>query len=577
MLNLSMPEKESTSDTSSPTSNVDLNSLADLSFGPSWADEKNARKKTPREFTEANKYGSNRSSGNITKDRRGQAKFRKTRPTSYFDKKREHTQNQKTNFVPRFDIKIYPQDETFDTLLKQLKGNFKTYQLFEITRLILEKSDRFVCLINRTKKDSEESAEPIYFTPEDNLPFDTEEEAVNHYCEHYLENFFDVETVEVDAPKGNFSLIYRCPFTKHLIGPPNFHRFQELLKIHHSTKIKNISIEDYQNKLEGLSDENTINEWLQSTKQQKHYRIKTENGKDEVETIFITIEEAKHYLITNHKDTIVRTSSNFRFSASKLDSLPKSDLKLTILQTIDAQRRFPLDTANNIRGRLRRHKFTIYKKGSKGISYVCCVKRKFRDDTTVFTDSINDLITFIGKNQHIGIQNLPYKFLSMPKPVIEKNSNPENKNLSEENIEISEKTSVPKNSDSCTEEEANKITEVIRNVRWLITEGYVTEYSDGKLWVHPKAETNHSTKSEDGNISKQGINDASEATATTKNEESGESIDTSATAKEDGTNSEQSVIEANDNEKPTGSNCDIPNGSEDKSSEKESVNETKAE
>ena len=45
------------------------------------------------------------------------------------------------------------------------------------------------------------TSEPIYFTPKDNLPFDTEEEAINHYCEHYLENFFDVETVEVDPPK----------------------------------------------------------------------------------------------------------------------------------------------------------------------------------------------------------------------------------------------------------------------------------------------------------------------------------------------------------------------------------------
>jgi hypothetical protein len=39
-----MPEKESTSNTSTPTSNIDLNSLADLSFGPSWADEKKCKK-----------------------------------------------------------------------------------------------------------------------------------------------------------------------------------------------------------------------------------------------------------------------------------------------------------------------------------------------------------------------------------------------------------------------------------------------------------------------------------------------------------------------------------------------------
>ena len=35
-------------------------------------------------------------------------------------------------------------------------------------------------------------------------------------------------------------MIYRCPFTKALIGPPNYHRYQDLLKAHHKSKIKNL-------------------------------------------------------------------------------------------------------------------------------------------------------------------------------------------------------------------------------------------------------------------------------------------------------------------------------------------------
>ena len=491
-----MPEKESTSNTHTTSSNVDLNSLADLSFGPSWADDTNARKNNRKNSSQNKKFGGSHDSRNIKKDRRGQTKFKNNSSDSYFSKKKAFLENnQRSEFVPRFDIKIYPQDETFETLIKQLKGNFITYQLFEITRLILEKSDRFVCLINRVKKNDDKTSEPIYFTPKDNLPFDTEDEAINHYCEHYLENFFDVETVEVAPPKGNFTLVYRCPFTKHLIGPPNFHRFPELLKEHHSAKIKNLSIEDYQNKLESLSDEASINEWLESSTKEKHYRIKEETDNEESETIFKTFEEARRYMLTNHKEEVVKSSPNFRFSGAKLECLQKSNLKSSIFQAVEAQRRFPLDTANNIRGRLRRHKFTIYKKGSKGISYVCCVKRKFRDDTTIFTDSIRNLITFIEKNQNIGIQNLPYEFLSIPKPASE--------NKSGDNKEGSENNAHPSNSESHTDEETSKITEVIRNVRWLISEGYVTEYSNGKLLIHPKAEANHSIKNEKQNTSKE--------------------------------------------------------------------------
>jgi hypothetical protein len=167
---------------------------------------------------------------------------------------------------------------------------------------------------------------------------------------------------------------------------------------------------------------------------------------------------------------------------------------------------------------LRRHKFTIYKKGSKGISYVCCVKRKFRDDTTVFTDSINDLIRFIEKNQQISIQKLPYKFLSLPLPVSEKSFKVEDKELPAENTEVAENNSPSKNSESSSKEDNNKITEVIRNLRWLISEGYVTEYSDGKLWVHPKTEVNHATSS---TIAKNTKTDTQEETSvSSKTEES---------------------------------------------------------
>ena len=465
-----MPEKESTPNTHSSSSNVDLNSLADLSFGPSWADNNNAKHNTERDYKKSSKIRVRNNSRIIKKDRRGQPKHNSNRTDSIGNKE----------FIPKFDIKIYPQAETFERLIKQLKGNFITYQLFEITRLILEKSDRFVCLISRKNNNDKNVLEPIYFTPEDNMPFETENEAINHYCENFLDKIFDIKIVKVDPPKGKFTLVYRCPFTKHLIGPPNFHRFSELLKEHHNSKIKNLSIEEYQNRLESVSDENSINEWLESSTEEKHYCINDGNNNEEPNIIFKTTEEARRFLLANHKEKVVKTSENFRFSGSKLRDLSKSNLKSSILQAVEAQKRFPLDTANNIRGRLRRHKFTIYKKGSKGISYVCCVKRKFRDETTVFTDSISNLISFIEKNENIIIQNLPYKYLSIPKPATE--------NESMQNI-----------SDNYTDSETDKIKEVIRSVRWLISEGYVTEYCDGKIIVHPKMEINNSINNEEEN------------------------------------------------------------------------------
>lgn len=508
-----MSEKENSSQIPDSTESLDLNSLTDLNFGPSWAERSSsARKYTPThidEKAESSVKKDKRSSAR--KDRRGSDKFRKKQGTSNFPRNRDRNHFHAPIKDPKFDIKIYPQDDTFDALIKQLKTSCKTYQLFGITRTILEKHERFVVLINRVKKDSE-TEEPIFFTPKDNLPFDTEEAAIDHFCEHFLGDFFEINTIETEAPKGNFSMIYRCPFTKALIGPPNYHRYQDLLKAHHKSKIKNLSFEAYQSKLEGVNDEAIVNEWLEQMKLREQYCLKstethqanqissdttdtaeseptsdlnTETDIDaasnaEDNTVFNTREAAIRHLITHSKESVVKVAHNFRFSGSQIDALPKGILKDSILHTVHTQQRFPLDTANNIRGRLRRHKFTIYKKGPKGISFVCCVKRKFRDQSTVFTDSITQLIQYIEKQSSVDVQNLPFDFLSIPKPSEEKASETKGQ-LDQANL---------------SEETSEQVKEVLQNLRWLISEGYVTEYSDGTLYVHPLLEVANSQKAD---------------------------------------------------------------------------------
>src|SRR5947199_30828 len=68
------------------------------------------------------------------------------------------------------------------------------------------------------------------------------------------------------------------------------------------------------------------------------------------------------------------------------------------------------------RGRCRREHFTIFKKGSKGVSYVCAVKRKFRVPGQTFADSIGALISFIESHPMVKASALPVKFLNIQLP-----------------------------------------------------------------------------------------------------------------------------------------------------------------
>src|SRR5665213_3862809 len=97
--------------------------------------------------------------------------------------------------------------------------------------------------------------------------------------------------------------------------------------------------------------------------------------------------------------------------------MPRGEILMAIEGAYERQLRFPLATANQLRGRLRREHFTIFKKGSKGVSYVCAVKRKFRVPGHAFAENIGTLITFIENNPMVKASGLVEKFLGIAQPL----------------------------------------------------------------------------------------------------------------------------------------------------------------
>src|SRR5690606_17293038 len=131
---------------------------------------------------------------------------------------------------------------------------------------------------------------------------------------------------------------------------------------------------------------------------------------------FDSFDDARAYLLANAKDKVVRAIETARVHGKLVETMPDGEIRRAIEGALERQRRFPLDTANALRGRLRREHFTIFKKGSKGVSYVCAVKRKFRVPGQTFADSISNLITFIEAHPMIRASELSAKFLGIELP-----------------------------------------------------------------------------------------------------------------------------------------------------------------
>jgi hypothetical protein len=432
---------------------------------------------------------------------------------------------------PYFVATCYPEDTGFAAMVKAVRASCRTFQLFEITKAVLEKNDRFVVVVQRKAPEKSAApaegeaaaakAGPMFMTFPDHLPFDTEEAAIQHVLKNHLATFFDTADVEIEAPKGNFPIINKCGITGELLGPPNYHKYQQILQQHHATRLGRMPFEKFRDSIISSREPEVVQQWMDKMKKATRYTWNPKLTKPAAPTAiaavaapaegaasvpasteaapsaeatpapetapapapeaapsgpsFDSLEEARAYLLTNAKEKVVRAVENVRFHGKLIEKLPPGEIKRAVEGHVERQRRFPLDTANALRGRLRREGFTIFKKGSRGVSYVCAVKRRFRVPGQVFSETIGALIDFIEKNPMMHVKDLPQKFLGIdlaaaaaaaPAPA-------EGATASQAPFAV------------LPQDQADKLRKMNQDLRWLVMEGYVTEFSDGKLFAPP--------------------------------------------------------------------------------------------
>lgn len=393
---------------------------------------------------------------------------------------------------PHFTVTFYPEDASFAALAKTIRSSCRTFELFDIAKTVIGKPERFVVVLTRKSPDSAPAAGqlaaaptsggksgPMAISVPDGIPFENEESAIAHALDKHLGSFFDVAEVEVDPPKGNFLIVNRCGITGELLGPPNYHRYNQILQQHFASRIKGMSLEAFRSRVESVRDPEVVNQWLEKMKKATRYTWKqgaaplADGQQPSPVVAFDSFEEARTHLLSQARDKVVKLVDNARFHGVLVGAIPPGEIRRSIDGALERQRRFPLDTANALRGRLRREGFTIFKKGSKGISYVCAVKRKFRIPGQTFSESIGNLIAYIEANPMVKAGDLPRKLLGLA--IVTPPSAPVAPQTEGATV------SAP----LLSAEDQNRLSRMQGDLRWLVTEGYVTEFLDGRLFAPP--------------------------------------------------------------------------------------------
>ena len=168
-----------------------------------------------------------------------------------------------------FKIQLMPAEESLDLLARQVIDSGRTYSVFDLAKVLLQSRDRFRVIY-------ESNDRKFYRCREDQSLWLSRDEALRHlWKSDWLTKYYEEVKVEGEAPKGSFSSVARCGISNELLGPPNYHGFQEKLIALHRERFSNMSLDDYKAKVRTERGEEAVEAWLESMKQVTKWKPKS--------------------------------------------------------------------------------------------------------------------------------------------------------------------------------------------------------------------------------------------------------------------------------------------------------------
>ena len=286
-------------ETPQPPENDGALDLSGLNFGPAWARDP-AESKSLKKFKNRGDRDDRRGGGGRRDDRRGGGGPRRDNrggggrgPRDGGRGRRDDDRRPPRREVEPpegFKLSLMPAEESLDLLAKRVIDSGQTFSVFDLAKVLLQSRDRF-------RVTFESSEKVFYRCREDQSIWLTKDEARSHlWRSDWVKRFYEEVQVEGEAPKGSFSAISRCGISNELLGPPNYHGYQEKLTALHRERFSNMSIDAYKAKVRTEHGEEVVEAWLESMKTVTKWKVaepKEEEPKaDELEAKEATEEPA---------------------------------------------------------------------------------------------------------------------------------------------------------------------------------------------------------------------------------------------------------------------------------------------
>lgn len=388
------------------------------------------RDRSTRDGRKDRRPGRNRSE----QDRAG----RDSRPD--YKQKQEHRQEEREAALALpVDVSFIPERKGLGFLVKEIRGKSRAYPLMDLAGLFLSKPDFYLVKVEVKRGPSGEGAY-LYQVKSDKAAFLSKQDAVDYLIEKQITEFFDVQEVEVEPPSGNFVCVGRCSLSGELLGPPNYHEYNERIEQLHRERFSHMDLDQYRKKIEVIRDPEVVEQWKQSATHKTVYRLKKdgENAED------LSSSQAETLMRSQLADKAIEKVKRAVIPATVARMLPPSPLLRLIRITWGRESKFPFSLSLALRPAFRHMNLHLFKAG-KNITFVTAIEPIPLDPSRAI-ESVQMILNYLGENPG-----------SSRKKMVE----------------------------ALTAEKSDEslCVEFLKQLSWLIEKGHVIEFFDGTLSV----------------------------------------------------------------------------------------------
>jgi hypothetical protein len=392
-------------------------------------------------------------------------RFQKPDGKRPFDKKGGFRRNDPPPRPPlELDVALQPEKNGVESLARQIKHTGRSYPLFDIARLILAKPERYLVVLKTRKKEDGSVAQPLFFCQVDETVWLSEDQALDHVLSRHFDTFYKTDKTEIDPPKGTYTFVAQCGMSDQILGPPNYHGYQDKLRALHADRFPRLPLDVFKSRVKIIHDEEVVKQWLDDQSWKTEYIAINLPEEARLESR----EAVREHFREHHLSNLISGVSDVALKASVFNKKTPPRMQNLVRYAIDDQRRFPLKIVNMLSQEFSSHGLQFFKR-KKSVTHVSVSRPHHLNlDHTPVSDSIRNIVTFVVDNQNCTRRMILDKFVPEPdKP---------------ESAEVPAEGDAPKPDTPLSPER----TAILSDLHWLVHQGHVVEYANGQMEIAPK-------------------------------------------------------------------------------------------